>query len=180
VSPASITNGVTPVASSGTNADAVRADLKALWQGYIAANVNPTSAVYIMSPGTALSLSLMLNPLGQAEFPGLNMNGGSLAGVPVVVSQYVGELADTAGDIVILANASDIFLADDGQVVLDASREASLQMLDNPTNHSGTGTATAMVSMFQTNSIALRAERWITWKKRRAQAVAYLSGVNWA
>lgn len=177
VSPASITNGVTPVVSSGTDADAIRADLKALWAGYITANVNPATAVYIMSATTALSLSLMTNALGQPEFPGLTMNGGMLSGVPVIVSEYVG--TDTSGGMVILANASDIYLADDGQVVIDASREASLQMLDNPTNDSGDGTATSMVSMFQTNSVAIRAERWINWAKRRASAVAYLTGVNW-
>lgn len=177
VSPASITNGVTPVASSGTDADAIRADLKALWAGYIANNINPTSAVYIMSATTALSLSLMLNPLGQPEFPGVNMNGGTLNGVPVIVSEYVA--GDSSGGMVILVNASDVFLADDGQVAIDASREASLQMLDNPTNNSATATATSVVSMFQTNSVALRAERYINWAKRRPQAVAYLTGVNW-
>jgi HK97 family phage major capsid protein len=177
VSPASITNGVTPVTSSGSDADHVRADLKALWAGYIANNINPTSAVYIMSATTALSLSLMLNPLGQAEFPGISMNGGTLNGVPVIVSEYVA--GDSDGGMVILVNANDVYLADDGQVAIDASREASLQMLDNPTNNSATGTPTTMVSMFQTNSVALRAERYINWAKRRPQAVAYLTGVNW-
>lgn len=180
VSPASITNGVTPIPSSGTDADAIRADIRALWAVYIANNISPTSAVYIMSASTALALSMMQNALGQPEFSGVTMTGGSLGGVPVIVSEYVAQFGDTSGNIVILANQSDIFLADDGQVVLDASREASLQMLDNPTNNSGTGTGTSMVSMFQTNSIALRAERWINWQKRRPQAVAYLTGVNWA
>lgn len=178
VSPASITNGVTPIVSSGTDAEAVRTDLKALWAGYIANNINPTGAVYIMSATTALALSLMQNPLGQSEFPGLTMRGGTLLGVPVIVSEYVA--GDSSGAMVILANASDIYLADDGGVAIDASREASLQMLDNPTNNSATATATSMVSMFQTNSVALRAERYINWQKRRTQAVAYLTGVNWA
>ena len=44
-------------------------------------------------------------------------------------------------------------------VNVDVSREASLQMLDNPTNDSVTPTATTMVSMWQTNSVAFRAER---------------------
>lgn len=178
VSPASITNGVTPVVSSGTDAEAVRTDLKALWAGYIANNINPTGAVYIMSATTALALSLMQNPLGQSEFPGLTMRGGTLLGVPVIVSEYVA--GDTTGAMVILANATDIYLADDGGVAIDASREASLQMLDNPTNNSATATGTSVVSMFQTNSVALRAERYINWAKRRPQAVAYLTGVNWA
>lgn len=177
VSPASITNGLTPIPSSGTDADAIRADIKALWAPFIAANNAPRTAVYIMDSTTALALSMMTNPLGQAEFPGITMNGGTFMGVPVVVSDYLP--VDSDGHIVILANARDIWLADDGQVTIDVSREASLQMLDNPTNNSATGTATSMVSMFQTNSTAFLAERFINWARRRSSGVAYLSGVNW-
>lgn len=177
VSPASITNGVTPIPSSGTDADAIRADVKEAMTQFITANITPTAGVWIMSATTALSLSLMRNALGQKEFPDITMLGGSFEGLPVIVSEYTP--VDTAGGYVILANASDIWMADDGNVVVDASREASLQMLDNPTNNSATATATTMVSMFQTNSVAIRAERWINWKKRRAQAVAVISGVNW-
>ena len=66
-------------------------------------------------------------------------------------------------------------MADNGQIVIDASEEASIQMLDNPTNASTGGTtATTMVSMFQTNSVALRATRFINWSKRRSFAVQYV------
>lgn len=177
VSPASITNGATAVPSSGTDADAIRADIQALWAPFIAARNPPRTAVYIMDSTTALALSMMQNPLGQAEFPGLTMNGGTFMGVPVIVSDYLP--VDTAGGMVVLVNARDIWLADDGQVTIDASREASLQMLDNPTNNSATATATSMVSMFQTNSVAFRAERFINWARRRTSGVAYLTGVQW-
>lgn len=178
ISPASITNGVTPIVASGTgDADDIRADIRALWAPFIAANNPPTTAVYIMSSTTALALSMVQNPLGQSEFPGLTMMGGTLGGVPVIVSEYLA--GDSDGGIVILANARDIWLADDGGFTIDASREASLQMLDNPTNNSATGTPTTMVSMFQTNSVAMRVERYINWAKRRPSAVQYLTGVNW-
>lgn len=177
VSPASITNGATAIPSSGSTADDVRADIQALWAPFIAARNAPRNAVYIMDSSTALALSLMQNPLGQSEFPGLTMNGGTFMGVPVVVSDYLP--VSSAGGMVVLVNASDIWLADDGQVTIDSSREASLQMLNNPTNNSATGTATSMVSMFQTNSTAFLAERYINWARRRASGVAYLTGVNW-
>jgi HK97 family phage major capsid protein/HK97 family phage prohead protease len=178
VSPASVTNGVTPIVATGTgDADDVRTDVKAAMTTFIAANITPTAGVWIMSARRALSLSLMRNALGQKEFPDITMLGGTFEGLPVIVSEYVP--AETAGDFVILANASDIWLADDGSVVVDASREASLQMLDNPTNNSASGTPTTMVSMWQTNSVAIRAERWINWQKRRTAAVAVLSEVNW-
>lgn len=177
VSPASITNGVTPVTSTGNTADDVREDLRQLWGTFIAANNTPTTAVYVMSAMTALGLSLLRNPLGQTEFPGLTMNGGTLDGVPVITSEYFE--AVTAGGRVALVNAADIYFADEGGVQVDVSREASLQMLDNPTNASADGTATSMVSMWQTNSVAFRAERILNWSKRRSSAVALLDAVNW-
>jgi HK97 family phage major capsid protein len=179
VSPASITNSVAGIPSSGTDADAIRADIRALWAPFIAANNPPTTAVYIMSATTALALSLMQNALGQREFPGVSMMGGTFNGVPVIVSEYLDNSAGSAGGIVILANARDIWLADDGQVTIDASREASLQMDDAPTNNSSTGTEAQVVSMFQTNSVALRAERYINWSKRRSTAVQWLDTVSW-
>jgi hypothetical protein len=125
-----------------------------------------------MSANTALALSLMVNPLGQREFPGIGMNGGTFEGMPAIVSEY-------AGPLLILVNASDIYLADEGGIQIDLSREASLQMDTAPTQNSTTPTATAMVSMFQTNSVAFRAERTINWARRRPTSVAYLTGVNY-
>lgn len=177
VSPASITNGIAGIPSSGNTAEDIRADIAALWAPFIAARNAPRNAVYLMDSTTALALSMMVNPLGQAEFPGITMNGGTFNGVPVIVSDYLP--VDSGGGMVVLLNASDIWLADDGQVTIDASREASLQMLDNPTNNSATGTPTTMVSMFQTNSTAFLAERFINWQRRRASAVSYLVDVNW-
>lgn len=178
VSPASITYNVTQNQASGTDADAVRADVKTLMDVFIAANITPSSGVWIMSESTALTLSLMRNALGQKEFPDITMLGGMFEGLPVITSQFVAN--DSDGAFIHLVNATDIWIADDGQVVIDASREASLQMLDNPTNNSADGTATTMVSMFQTNSVAIRAERWVNWQKRRSAAVAVLAGVNYA
>jgi glycerol dehydrogenase-like iron-containing ADH family enzyme len=80
---------------------------------------------------------------------------------------------------VIALQPSEIFLADDGGFTVDVSREASLQMLDNPTNASADGTATTMVSLWQTNSVGFLCERIINWKKRRSTAVTYLSSVAW-
>jgi len=177
VSPASITNGAVAVASTAIDADGIRADMQNLIGTFIAARNPARSAVFIMDSTTALALSWIKNPLGQPEFGGLTVNGGSFMGYPVIVSDHLP--SDSSGSLIVLANASDIWLADDGQVTIDASREASLQMLDNPTNNSGTSTATSMVSMFQTNSTAILAERYVNWARRRVSAVAYLTGVNY-
>jgi hypothetical protein len=72
-----------------------------------------------------------------------------------------------------------VFLADDGQVTLDASREASIEMSDAPAGAAGTGTGASLVSMYQTNSIAVRAERYINWLKARTTAVSFIDDANW-
>ena len=178
VSPASITNGITPITSAGGTADDVRTDIQALFGEFIAANNAPTSGVFIMSATTALALSLMQNPLGQAEFPGIGMNGGSFFGLPVIISEYVPTI--TGGSYVVLVNAADIYLGDEGGINVDMSREASLQMDNEPTMTSDSPTGTSVVSLWQTNSVGFRAERTINWARRRASAVAVLSAVAWS
>ena len=175
VSPASITNGVTPVTAVGVGgADDIRADIRALMGTFIAANNAPTTGVWIMGSTTALSLSMMVNPLGQPEFGGINMTGGNFAGLPAIVSDYV-----PAG-MVVLANASDIYLADEGGVQVKMSDQAAVEMADNPAHDSTTPTgATSMVSLWQTNSVGFLAERFINWARRRPSAVAVLTGASW-
>lgn len=170
VSPASITNGVTPIASTGD----VSADLDALYTEFITANLSTASGVFIMSEITAQQIARVKTPLGQSEYPNIGPRGGSLEGVPVITSQYV-----PVGTIILVA-ADQVYLADDGQVVIDASREASLEMLDNPTNASAPPTATSLVSLWQTNSIGIKAERFVNWQKRRAEAVAMVTGADYA
>ena len=178
VSPASITNGVAPLHSSGKDETAVDRDVKAIFGAFIAANNAPTSGVWLMDNITALALSLMKNPLGQFLYPQMTMNGGVFQGLPVIASQYV-PVDDSNGHIVALINASDIYFSDDGGFEIAMSTEASLQMDSAPTSDSTTPTAEQLVSMFQTNSVAFRAERALNWARRRESAVAFMDGVNW-
>ena len=167
VSPASITNTATAVAASGADYDAFKVDAKTMMGRFITANIPLSDGVWIMQSTQALAFSLMQNALGQAEFPGMTMNGGTLLGLPVIVSQHV------PSGVIALAAASEIYLADDGQVMIDTSREATLMMDSAPTS-------VATRSMFQHNEIAIRAERYINWSKRRAAAAQYISGAAYA
>ncbi len=181
VKPASITNGVVASAVSGIDSDAVSVDFSVMMQAFNTANISVTSGVWIMSSQIALNLSLMLNAFGQRVFPDLAIGGGRLFGFPVITSEYLAGLGSPSTGMVVFANASDIYLADDGNVAIQASGEASLEMLDSTLLQDGTiGTGAALVSLWQNNLLGLRAERFINWKKRRAQAVQYLSPVAYA
>ena len=172
VKPAAITNGAQVIAATTyTDADDVRLDVRSVMQYFIDANNPPSQGVWIMSSGNALALSLLVNGLGQAEFPGIGMNGGTFAGLPVITSEYI-------GSYVALVNASDIFVGDEGGIAVDMSTEASLEMLDTGfTQDQPTGAS--LVSLWQNNLVGLRAERTINWARRRDSAVTYLSSVAW-
>lgn len=179
VNPASITNGLTALTSAGTTAANVQTDIQALIAPFILNGYDVSQLVLLMPNTLALTLSLMQNSLGQDSFKGMTVTGGVLAGIPVLASQYLASGA-SYGNMVVAMSAENIALADDGNVAIDVSREASIEMSDAPANEVVTPTATAYsVSMFQTNSLAVRAEREINWKKLRSTAVVYMDDVNW-
>jgi HK97 family phage major capsid protein/HK97 family phage prohead protease len=179
VNPASLTNGLTGLTTAGTSADNVRTDIikliAAFQQPY---NLDPSNLVLVMPNTLCMALSVLATSLGTKQFPTMGITGGYLEGVPVIGSQYAASGA-SYGNMVIGIDTSSIGLADDNEVSVDISTEAALQMLDNPTNAASDGTATTMVSLWQTNSIGIKTERFINWQKLRTGAVAFFDDVNW-
>lgn len=169
VRPASVTYGASAIPASGTDAEAFLCDLAQLQESFLSANLSLAGTVLVMSSVQAARLALFRNALGQYEFPNITANGGTIAGIPVVTSENVP--TDSSGTIIALVKPSEILLADDGSVTLDASREATLDMA---------GGNTPTFNLWQRNCVAIRAERYITWKPRRAAAVAYISGAAYS
>lgn len=180
VSPASITNGVTAVSASGATAAALRADLKNVLDNFLGNNIPLAGIVGIMTQSQALAISLMQTSLGTAAFPGLTAQGGSLAGIPIITSENIAATggSPTDGYPIIFLRARDILLADDGQVTVDASNQASLQMDTAPTSPP-TGD-TVPFSLWQHNCVGLRAERFINWTKARTTACEYIQNAKYA
>ncbi len=134
VNPASITNGLVGKTTVGTSAANVLTDIQNLVAPFLLANYDVSDLVLIMPNSLALVLSLMQNSLGQDSFKGMTVAGGTLAGLPVITSQYAA-MGSSYGNMVICVSASNIALADDGTVTVDASREASIQMDGAPGRH---------------------------------------------
>jgi HK97 family phage major capsid protein len=176
IQPASLLYGITPVTPTGTTYATFVADWKNLTSTMIAANISLSSCVVVMSETTAQALSMMVTSLGNPQFPGLTMTGGTLNGLPVFTSQA----ANISGspqysEMIVLINPAEVFLADDGTATLESSDQVSVEMKDNATNQStATSVGTTMVSMFQTESIAVKAVRHINWAKARSQAAAFI------
>lgn len=180
VSPASITNGVAGVNRTGTNQAAFVTDVTTMLNTFLTNNLSTAGGVFIMSQRQALAFSLMLNALGQPFYPNINSEGGTLLGYPVVTSENVPSVGGSPSDgtPIIFALPREILLADDGQVTIDASNQASVQMDTAP--DSPPTAATTLVSLWQMNFVGLRAERYINWLKRRSTAVAYLTNAAYA
>ncbi len=166
VSPASITNGASTAAASAVTSAGARLDLATSVAVFTAANIPLSGSVWLMSDSNAFGLGLSVNALGQPLFPGMSITGGTIFGIPVIVSNNV-------GTSVILVHAPSILFADEGGVRIDVSREASVQM-DSAPDSPATAT-TVLVSLWQNNLVGLRAERMITWKRARTAAVRYIT-----
>jgi HK97 family phage major capsid protein/HK97 family phage prohead protease len=164
--PASITNGVSSPAASGTDADAVYADMNTALATFDAAEVGTDTVHVLMPPSVARAIASLRNALGQFEFVGAG--GGmlnTLMGFPVIISSSVPSAT------MILVKADEILLADDGRVDLDASNQATLDMA---------GGSTPTFSLYQKNCIAIRAERGVSWAKRRSASVAVIDTIAYA
>lgn len=179
VKPASLTYGVTPRAASGTDYAAFKADWKELSAAMITAELGLDGTVVLMSSTMAQALSLMVTSLGNPQFPGLNATGGTLLGHPVFTSSllYHSTGSPNWGETIVLLKPGEVFLADDGVANVEASDQVSIHMDDATTqSSSATSTNTSVVSMFQTDSIAVKAVRHINWTKARTAACAFIRG----
>lgn len=169
VSPAGILNGLSAIASAGPDGDGIRADVAALLAPFIAAK-NASGLAFVTNPTVSTGAGLLVNALGQTEFPAMNGDAPTLLNRRVYVGDNVG-----AGDL-ILMKPSDIWRIGNQGIQVSLSREATIEQTDAPANASDTPVAAAgtLVSMFQTESTAFKVVRRISFAKRRASAVAYV------
>lgn len=174
VSPAGILNGVTAEASEGVTAAALRADIKTLYATFIAAK-NASGLKIVMNPALAKAIQLMVNTLGLAEFPLLNQDGGSLLGDTVITGDNVNAAH------MILLKPSDIYRIGDMGIQVSISREAMVEMDNAPQGASDVPTAASahMVSMFQSESTAIKVVRPINFAKRRTGVVQYVNDADY-
>lgn len=164
--PASITNTATEIAADGAaDADDVDAIAAALAAVLIAAGSTLQRAHFITTPTVCMALSLMRDTAGAPAFPGMTLAGGTLAGLPLISSASA-----TAGTLV-LVDPDELLVADDSEARIELSKVAFLRQDDAPDSSS------TWMSMFQTESTALKVLRYVNWSMRRA-FVAYASGLD--
>lgn len=174
VSPAGLLNGLSALAPSGTDAAAIRADYQWLVQPFISAK-NASGLVHVMTPSMAMAISMLVNALGQTEFPDIMENGGTLFKRPVYTGDNV-----TPGDWLVL-KPSDIWKIGDGGVQVSMSDQATIEQNDAPQGAGDTPTAASatLMSLWQTEQIGFKVVRSINYAKRRSGAVVVLSNAEY-
>ena len=150
-------SATTPTASSGE----FLTDLETL---LTAIEGDSNSRYFVaMEADNAKRLAVAAGVSGRA-FPELGVNGGTVGGIQIVVSDQL-----SSGQVVMF-DASQI-AADPGVVSLDASENACLDMA---------GGNTPTLSLWQKNLRGLRAERLFGFSIMRPTAVASVSGATYA
>jgi HK97 family phage major capsid protein len=165
VKPGAITNGSHQVAASGNSVAHVTTDLSAAMLYLTDQNSPMTAPVWIMHTHAYQFLITQRSSVDTFVWKE-EMLGGKLMGIPFIVSNNVPIAAGLSS--ITLVDANDILIADDGQMLFDASSEASLQMDSAPTDPPVA--ATVFVSLWQQNMLGIKIERYIYWMMRRAVA----------
>ena len=124
---------------------------------------------WIMNPTTMTWLGGLQNAIGAGpQFPTVNGNR-TLFGYPIIDSSTM------PADELILLDQSRILLAEDGNITIDMSSEASLQMDSAPVDPS----VSPLVSLWQNNLIGLRGEQFTYWKRANDTAVVTMGGIGY-
>lgn len=150
----SLTNGATEITGTGDQ----RVDI---WSLLAALSGGTPSRPYIVL-GAAAARSLVFS--GDQIFRDVALIGrGELGGIPTITSG-----SSRISEYAIAVDADNVLVSDRG-IDIERARGATLQMLDNPSDG-----AQNTVSLWQTNTVAFRVLRYVSWEKR-SDAVAFLN-----
>jgi len=172
---AEITDEDTPsIASSGDDADDARLDLLALLTAV--GLTNESAPLFVMSPDVARRAATLAAAMGTLMFPQMSPTGGTMLNVPAMVTDAL-----DPGTLALLDGAR--LIGDAGPINVQTSRQAAVEMQDDQsiTQSGATATGAALVSMWQANSVAIRATAQFACLRHPAHdnALATLTNVSW-
>lgn len=162
--PPSITFGA-PAVSATADPAADLAALVSLFQGDF------SQAYFVTDPITATRLALARDAGGSFAFPDVGPRGGSVLGIPLLVSR--GSPHDSNGGQIALIDPTSI-AGNMDDIRVETSDQTTLQMRSDPTDP-----ATTMVSLFTTNSVSWKTLVSANWEVQRAGAVAVIAGASY-
>ena len=145
--PAGIWAGALEVTSTGTTPEQLAADITGMIAAQHVNGGQPMGSVWIVPTG--LWATLTLSKVADA--------GGTLAGLPVIVSEACTQLT--------LLAARQLVIVQGNLVELTTSTDATLEQDTAPTGDipPPTGATATLVELFQTDSVALKATLRVNW-----------------
>jgi Phage capsid family len=166
--PASITNGLTPIASSGT----LQADVEAALAQFSGSLL---TASWVCSP--ALAAGIGIRSGGKGLGCDVGAKGGMIGGIPVITSEQVA--ADSNGFKLILVDAARIVTVDDG-IRVEKATHASIEMDTSPSADATTPTGASMlVNLFQADSAAIKVVRSVNWEVALPGSVILIDSISY-
>lgn len=165
------TYGTRTAGTAGGGLDAATTDLSGMISRLLSADMPMISPVWILHPSLATSLRFMRDGLGGYAFQN-EMNAGTLMGYPYLEST----VSDSA--TIILADANQVLIATDPVPSLSISNDASVHMESAPADDIG-GAATPVRSLWQTNSVGIRAISIMDYNTRYANCVETVHTITW-
>ena len=169
-SPAGIGENASVISSTGSTAAQVAADLGSMIDVLTSAGISLRTATWITSEPALAHFRLL----------GVTDDAGTLAGLPVLAS------SGAAGSVMLVA-AERVQVLFGAAITIKASAEGSVEMSDSPVHDAVTPTPSNLVSLFATNSTALRGTLYANWEvggpvdtAGNSSAVVSLTGATYA
>jgi len=161
--PASITYGA-PASAATSDAAADIATLIGLFGGDLGA------AYFVTDATTATSMALHRNTAGDLVFPDVGARGGSILGVPLLISRA--SPRDSSGGQLALNDPTGIAYGADG-LSFESAEQATVAMSDTPESDP------VLVSLWQRNLVGFKSIMSANWEVQRENSVALLTDVAW-
>lgn len=161
--PASITYGA-PAVTATSDPGSDLAAMLALFGGDLGA------AYFVTDANTATSMALLRNTSGELVFPDLGARGGSILGIPTLVSRA--SPVDTSGGQLALIDPTGIAYGSEG-LTFESATHATLAMSDTPESDP------VLVSLWQRNLTGFKSIMTANWEVQRSGSVVVLNSIAW-
>ena len=170
--PASITNLVTGISSTGITAAAVSNDLRTCMNAVLTGGGQLTAPVWITTPRIKFALAMLRDSQNSTAFPEVALNG-TLGGAPILTSTSIPS-SISGGGLIVLLDAAELLWGDEG-IELSVSHQAAIQSDSAPS----TGAQNA-ISLFSNNLTGVKVTRALNFAPRRAAAMccSYIDAVT--
>jgi hypothetical protein len=128
-----------------------------------------------MDATTAKRLAAKVTSDGAPAYPLMSPSGGKLLNVRAMVSDAMP--ASSGGSTLLLLDLTGIAVSS-SIITLDSSKHSTLELNTTPTDPPDAGAN--MTSLWQTDLIALRAERFFGYQRLRDLSVAIMTGIDYS